>query len=78
MQSFKSNSVKELLAKSGRKDIRWQVGFYDERIRDGAQRSTAMAYVLGNGMKHGLVDEVTKWPWTSLHYPEAVDLLETW
>lgn len=36
MQAFKSNSVKELRQRPDGllKTIRWQAGFYDERIRD--------------------------------------------
>jgi hypothetical protein len=58
--------------------FRWQSGFYDEWIRDERQQSAAIAYVQGNGMKHGLVKEIMDWPWSSLHYPERMDPLELW
>jgi len=78
MQSLKSNSAKNLRTVRGLENFRWQTGFYDERIRDSNQRSSAMAYVQGNAMKHRLVSEIIDWPWTSLRHPEAVDLLEPW
>ncbi len=58
--------------------IRWQKGYHDELIRDGTQRSAALAYVHGNAMKHGLVTEIPDWPWTSLHYRNRVDPMEVW
>ena len=58
--------------------FRWQSGFYDEWIRDERQLSAAIAYVQGNGMKHGLAREIEEWPWSSLHYQELMDPLDIW
>lgn len=80
MQAFKTNSAKYLKKHYPlkAKQIGWQENFYDERIRDGAQRSTALAYVQGNGMKHGLVQNILDWPWTSLHFPSVLDPMDIW
>ena len=58
--------------------IYWQKSFYDERIRNSVQRSAALSYVQGNAMRHGLVSEITDWPWTSLHFPELLDPMDVW
>ncbi len=78
LQSFKSNSVKELRARDVPYAVGWQAGFHDERIRDAVQRSAAIGYVQGNGMKHGLAKEVMDYPWTSLHFSSRVDPLDVW
>jgi REP element-mobilizing transposase RayT len=58
--------------------IAWQKGYYDERIRDGRQFSTAIHYVQGNGMRHGLVEDIIDWPWSSIHFPKLIDPCEVW
>ncbi len=58
--------------------IAWQKGFHDERIRDQKQYSTALNYVQGNAMKHGLVSDIIDWPWTSIHFAHAIDPPELW
>lgn len=58
--------------------IFWQKSFHDERIRNAQQRSSALAYVQGNAMKHGLVTNITDWPWASLHFPELLDPMDVW
>ncbi len=78
MQSFKSNSTKDIRERLRSTKIAWQQGFHDERIRDDAQRSAVVAYVQGNGMKHGLVKEIMDWPWTSLHFPSHVNPMDIW
>ena len=80
MQAFKSRSIKGLQKPlHGLIERRsWQAGFYDERIRNENQLSAAMAYVQGNGMKHGFAREIMDWPWTSLHFPTTVDPLDFW
>jgi len=78
MQSFKSNSTKEVRKNQQFALVAWQQGFHDEGIRDSAQRSAAIGYVQGNAMKHGLVKEITDWPWTSLHFPSFIDPMEVW
>ena len=58
--------------------IGWQSGFYDERIRDGRQSSTAMEYVHANAYKHQLVTTPLDWPWTSIHFSLLIDPMELW
>ncbi|MEQ1849587.1 MAG: hypothetical protein ABL890_03285 [Candidatus Peribacteraceae bacterium] len=45
---------------------------------DAKQRSSVVGYIQGNAAKHRLVQEVTDWPWTSLHFPDVCDPLEIW
>jgi REP element-mobilizing transposase RayT len=58
--------------------VKWQKGYHDELIRTSVQRSTALAYVQGNAMKHELVHDILDWPWTSLHFEHLSDPLEVW
>lgn len=58
--------------------ICWQNGFYDNLIRTNKQCSSALYYVQGNAMKHHLVNEITDWPWTSLHFPKLLHPMELW
>ena len=88
MQSFKSNSSKEIklritqlgrgvpAAEQGK--IRRQNGFHDERLRDNEQRTNALRYVTTNPVKHNLVKKIEDWPWTSLHFEHLLDPLEIW
>ncbi|MDD5055753.1 MAG: transposase [Candidatus Peribacteraceae bacterium] len=80
MQSFKSNSAKDIkvLLPVWASRFRWQAGFYDEWIGDERRQSAAIAYVQGNGVKHGLAKEIADWPWSSLHYLDQMDPLELW
>ncbi len=57
--------------------VRWQKSFYDERIRTEQQRSVALAYVEGNAIQHGLVSNISDWPWNSQHFPQLLHPLET-
>lgn len=59
-------------------DIAWQQGYYDERIQTSRQRSNTVHYITGNAMKHRLVNDIMKWPWTSLHFQEMLDPMEVW
>lgn len=63
---------------NAQKRFRWQNGFFDERIQTSDQRATALAYVQGNAMKHGLVTDILDWPWTSLHFEHLLDAMEIW
>lgn len=80
MQSFKSNSAKEIRTTfpESAGSFRWQEGFYDELIRDERQQSAAIAYVHGNGAKHGLAKEIEDWPWSSLRFQKLMDPLDLW
>ncbi len=58
--------------------IRWQPGYYDERIRDVRQLDHALAYVRSNAVKHRLVARADDWPWTSLHCQNRLDRWSPW
>ncbi|WP_313518976.1 REP-associated tyrosine transposase [Pseudomonas sp.] len=45
----------------------WQRRFWEHRIRDERDYRTHMDYLHGNPLKHGLVDSVIEWPWSSFH-----------
>lgn len=75
MQSFKSNSAKDVRILLGEK-ISWQAGFYDRKIRTEAQRSSAFYYVQGNAAKHRFVKNPADWPWTSIHFSDVCDPIE--
>jgi putative transposase len=72
MHAFKKNSSRDI------PNLFWKKGYHDERIHDGKQRGTVLAYIQGNGMKHGLVDEIWKWPWSSLHFEDVLDPMDIW
>ena len=89
MQSFKSNSSKEITLRivpqlgrgvpaTEKGNIRWQNGFHDERLRNAEQRTNALRYVTLNPVKHGLVESIKDWPWTSLHFEHLLDPSEIW
>ena len=87
MQSFKRNSswhIRNTVATIHESSLRsmnvmrWQHGFHDERIRDDRQRSAAFSYVTYNAMRHGLVENIDDWPWTSLHRQEMIDPFVDW
>ncbi|MDO8468667.1 MAG: transposase [Candidatus Peribacter sp.] len=59
-------------------DIHWQNGFHDERIRDAVQRSNALTYVQYNAWRHGLTADPEGWLWSSLRFPDLIDLTEVW
>ena len=55
----------------------WQRRFWEHRIRDEADYRRHMDYLHWNPMRHGLVERVADWPWSSYHrlvregvYPE--------
>ena len=50
----------------------WQRGFHDELIRNEKQLEKAQIYVQENAVKHGLVENIEDWPWTSLHFEEVL------
>ncbi len=54
----------------------WQKGYYDRRIRDARQFSAAFHYIEHNAFHHDLVKNVGDWPWSSLHFPRPIDMLE--
>ena len=56
----------------------WQRRFWEHEIRDEADYRTHMDYIHINPVKHGLVERVKDWPWSTFHryvregmYPES-------
>lgn len=45
----------------------WQRRFWEHRIRDEADLRSHVDYLHYNPVKHGLVDRIGDWPWSSLH-----------
>ncbi len=45
----------------------WQRRFWEHVIRDGQDFRTHVDYIHFNPVKHGLVDQVIKWPYSSFH-----------
>ena len=45
----------------------WQRRFYEHTIRDERDLETHIEYIHYNPVKHGLVDRVSAWEWTSFH-----------
>lgn len=45
----------------------WQRRFWKHRIRDEEDYRRHMDYLHWNPVKHGLVDRVADWPWSSFH-----------
>lgn len=55
----------------------WQRRFFEHTIRDGRDLETHINYIHYNPVKHGLVDNMEEWKWSSFHryvkngfYPE--------
>lgn len=62
----KIEGVIELRAAKGERGI-WQRRFWEHTIRDEADYRTHLDYVHINPLKHGLVDRVRDWPYSSFH-----------
>jgi putative transposase len=45
----------------------WQRRFYEHTCRDEADLKRCLDYVHVNPLKHGLVERVIDWPWSSFH-----------
>ncbi|MBV2358783.1 transposase [Thalassococcus sp. CAU 1522] len=45
----------------------WQERFWEHHIRDQADNGAHVRYCLTNPVKHGLVDDPEKWPFSSIH-----------
>lgn len=45
----------------------WQRRFWEHMIRDDRDYSNHMEYCWGNPVKHGLVERVADWPYSSFH-----------
>ena len=51
----------------------WQHGFHAQRIAQDDHLKNALRYVERNACRHHLVRSAKDWPWTSLHFGEAID-----
>ncbi|HCI03572.1 TPA: hypothetical protein DE059_01460 [Candidatus Peribacteria bacterium] len=56
----------------------WQKGYYDEHIKSSTQRARTTRYIQNNPVNHKLVDDASKWPWSSLHYENLMDEMDIW
>jgi len=45
----------------------WQRRYWEHRIRDERDLTTHVDYIHINPLKHGLVERVRDWPWSSFH-----------
>ncbi len=45
----------------------WQRRFWEHQIRDETDYQTHMDYIHFNSVKHGLVDRVNEWPYSTFH-----------
>lgn len=62
----KDCGVNPALRRNGEVGI-WQRRFWEHTIRDDRDYSNHMEYCWGNPVKHGLVERVADWPYSSFH-----------
>jgi putative transposase len=65
-QSLKSYTARRANAILARHGAFWQRENYDHVVRDKAELTRILAYVIRNPVKAGLVEEWEAWPWTYL------------
>ena len=53
--------------RSHRESTLWQRRFFEHTIRDDADFARCVDYAHSNPVKHGLVDRVADWPWSTFH-----------
>ncbi|MDA7979531.1 MAG: transposase [Pirellulales bacterium] len=57
----------------------WQRRFYEHTCRDEQNLKRCVDYIHANPLKHGLVDSVAQWPWSSFHrYVTLGEYDESW
>lgn len=57
----------------------WQRRFFEHTVRDEPDMKRCIDYVHVNPLKHGLVDRVIDWPWSSFHrYVRLGEYLPDW
>ena len=90
MQSFKCQSTRNInifvndrsrdprVPAAGVNNYYWQARFYDEHIKSSTQRARTTRFIQNNPVNHKLVDDVSKWPWSSLHYQKQMDEMDIW
>lgn len=49
----------------------WQKRYWEHHIRDGDDFNNHIDYIYANPVKHGYVDEISKWPYSSWHKLDA-------
>lgn len=72
---IKAGFAKQVPAQEWRSEVRrqrgkrgiWQRRFWEHLIRDAADFATHMDYLHFNPVKHGLVAQVTDWPYSTFH-----------
>ena len=62
----KSELLTDVQIKRGERGI-WQRRFWEHAIRDETDYERHMHYCYGNPVKHGLVNEIADWPYSSYH-----------
>ena len=74
----KTEVVRYRAQKRGERGI-WQRRFWEHTIRDEADYLTHLNYIHLNPLKHGLVEHVKDWPYSSFHrYVKAGFYPENW
>ena len=70
----------EKIEKDRRGEYRlWQKRFWEHTIRDDADFESHLSYIHFNPVKHGHVDQVRDWPYSTFHRYVRSDLLpESW
>lgn len=58
--------ISESRAKRGERGL-WQRRFYEHTVRDADDYKRCVDYIHINPLKHGLVDRVSDWLWSSFH-----------
>ena len=69
----KTERLSAVRAAKGERGI-WQRRFWEHTIRDDADYAAHIDYVHINPVKHGLVERVAQWPYSSFHRAVAMDL----
>lgn len=77
-QGGQESTVTESRAKRGERGY-WQRRFYEHTIRDLVDYKRCIDYIHLNPLKHGLVDRVCDWPWSSFHrYVRLGEYTDNW
>ncbi|SCX97721.1 putative transposase [Desulfoluna spongiiphila] len=63
---FRDEMMSESRSRRGEGTI-WQRRFWEHRIRDDRDFETHMDYIHYNPVKHGVVEVVSTWPWSTYH-----------
>lgn len=66
-QAFPSEAAISLSRSLRRESGLWQRRFWEHRIRDDQDYRRHLDYLHWNPVRHGLVEQVGDWPWSSYH-----------